>query len=259
MLGKTKIPGVCVITPYFKESRALIERCLTSVQRQTVKADHIVVADGFPQSWIDDAGLRHIKLDRAHADYGNMARGLAALMAIGEKYDAIAFLDADNWYAGDHLETCLSAHSSSPDAAYVIARRQFVRQDGSPMPLSSGEDFPLGDHVDTNCYLFLPQSYFLLHYWCTLPQEFSAQGDRLFRMVLKSRLPDAFAIAAKSTVNYTCMFSSVYRNIGETPPEGAKPGVDWRPGVAWLKALTRHDLPLVDQLSGLNLSSLAAA
>jgi hypothetical protein len=251
-IGRSK---VCVITPYYKESRAWLERCVASVQLQTVRADHVLIADGHPQPWLDSAHLRHIKLDRAHADYGNVARGLAALMAVSENYEAIAFLDADNWYADDHLETCLTAAEAQPAAPYVIARRFFVRLDESVMPLASGEDVPLGDHVDTNCYLFLPPAFALLHYWVTIPQEFSAVGDRLFRLLLKSRLSTP-VVASKPTVFYTCLFESIYRGLGEAFPPGAKPGVDWRPGIEWLRRLPAERRGLVDQLAGLALSKL---
>ena len=108
----------CVVTPYYKEERALLERCFGSVRRQVPNVDHIVVADGHPQDWIDALPVRHIKLDRAHGDYGNAARGLGALMAIAEGYDGIAFLDADNWYDDDHLASCLAAAESGQDISH---------------------------------------------------------------------------------------------------------------------------------------------
>ncbi len=247
-----------MITPYFKEDRALLERCLASVRAQTVAADHMLVADGFAQAWLDERPVRHVKLDRAHADYGNVARGVGALMAIAEKYDAIAFLDADNWYDADHLETCVAAAASNEFAPFVVAQRNFVRPDESVIRIDLMEDMPLGHHVDTNCYLFLPPTFPLLHYWCTIPQEFSAQGDRLFRQVLRANFSTPPVVIARRTVNYTCLFESIYNAIGETPPDGAKPNVDWEPGLRWLKSLTGRDSALVDHLSGLQLSKWAA-
>ena len=60
-----------IVTPYYQESRATLERCLASVKAQTVKCDHFLVADGFAEKWIDGTGARHIRLDRPHRDYGN--------------------------------------------------------------------------------------------------------------------------------------------------------------------------------------------
>jgi len=257
MSPSTAAAKICVITPYYKEGRELLVRCLDSVRRQTVQVDHLLVSDGFPQDWLDDAGVRHIRLDRAHGDYGNVGRGVGAMMAIAEKYRAIAFLDADNWCEPDHIECCLAAAARQPAAPYVVARRDFVKPDGTALRLPNSEDFPNGDHVDTNCYLLLPPTFPLLHHWCTSPREFAAVGDRLFRQVLKTRLGPPALVAHKTTINYLCLFEGLYRAAGEEPPPGAKPGVDWRPAIAWLKALSPEDLALVDPLSGLTLSQLA--
>ena len=52
----------CVVTPYFKEDRAMLQRCMDSVRRQTTKVDHMLVADGFPQDWISTEPVRHLIL-----------------------------------------------------------------------------------------------------------------------------------------------------------------------------------------------------
>ncbi len=126
------------------------------------------------------------------------------------------------------------------------------------MAIAGGEDAPAGDHVDTNCYLFLPDAFSLLHYWVTLPREFAAVGDRLFRLIMKARLPEP-AITLEPTVKYTCLFESFYRYLGETPPPGAKAGVSWGQGIEWLRQLSVAELAQVDQLSGLSLSTLVRA
>src|SRR6201987_2885430 len=81
-----------VVTPYFKEDKAMLKRCMSSVRRQAVGVDHMLVADGFPQDWISDEPVRHLILDRPHADYGDVARGVGALTAVAEKYDGIGLL-----------------------------------------------------------------------------------------------------------------------------------------------------------------------
>jgi hypothetical protein len=42
-------PPYVFVTPYYKETRTCLERCIASVKQQTMRADHILVADGFPQ------------------------------------------------------------------------------------------------------------------------------------------------------------------------------------------------------------------
>ena len=242
----------CVVTPYYKEDRDQLERCMRSVREQSVPADHLLVADGFPQDWIDGEAVRHIKLDRAHGDFGNTARGIGALAAVAEKYDGIAYLDADNWYDADHLESCLAAAQRHPDRVdYVIARRKFVRPDGSLLPVVPAE-MPDTEHVDTNCLFFLPMSYHLIHRWCIMPRELSAFGDRLFHYMCKnaSFVP---AIVEKRTVNYVCLFENIYRSIGETPVPGAKPPVDWNHAQSWLDSLTPEQFLVTQTLTGLHL------
>jgi hypothetical protein len=242
----------CIVTPYFKEEPPLLNRCMDSVRRQTVAVDHILVADGFPQEWVSTKPVRHVILDRPHGDYGNVARGVAALMAVAEKYDGIAFLDADNWYDDDHVECCLAAARDSPNSAIAAAQRKFTRPDGSVMVAVRPAEVPYAEHIDTNCYFFFPSSYQFLHHWCTIPQELSASGDHLFYLLLKTNglVP---AVVPKATVNYHCMFEQVYRDQGEEPPPGAKPTLNWNNRQAWINTLSPDDLSLVRSLTGLNL------
>ena len=243
----------CVVTPYFKEEPAVLNRCIDSVIRQTVAVDHILVADGFPQDWISTKPVRHVILDRPHSDYGNAARGLGALMAVAEKYSGITFLDADNWYDDDHIESCLTAARNSPNSVFVAAQRKFVRPDGSIMASVRPAEVPNAEHIDTNCYFFLPKSYLFLHRWCTMPQELSESGDHLFYLLLHTS-GLAPAVVHKPTVNYLCMFEKVYLDRGEVPPVGAKPTLNWNNRQAWINTLSPEDLGLVRLLTGLNLT-----
>jgi glycosyltransferase involved in cell wall biosynthesis len=217
-----------VVTPYYRETRAVLERCMASVQAQTTRCDHFLIADGFPQDWIDGAKSRHIRLDQPHKDYGNVARGIGALLAVSEAYEGIGFLDADNWLDADHVEACVRA-GRGVDLA--VAKRRFVRPDGS--------DFHLAEepgHIDTSCWWFQPGSYHLLSFWVTMPREIAPIGDRVFSGLIEaSRL--ATREADKITVNYTCMWEGVYRRFGETPPPGAKPDIDLPLVLEWLCAL----------------------
>jgi glycosyltransferase involved in cell wall biosynthesis len=236
-----------IVTPYYQEERAVLQRCRDSVAAQTLAADHILVADGFPQDWIDGEAARHIRLDSAHGDYGNTARGLGALLAAAEDYDGIGFLDADNWYERDHVARCVATGETGADL--VLARRRFVRPDTSPMPMS---DDP--NHADTSCYWFQPGSYHLLRYWLTMPRGLALIGDRVFyRLVTEQKL--SVARVAEVTVNYLCLWESDYRRIGETPPPGAKPNVQLNIA-QFLGALSPDRRRVLKRLCGIDLASL---
>lgn len=245
----------CVVTPYYKEDREMLTRCMDSVRRQTVRADHVLVADGFPQDWIDQAPVRHLKLDRAHADYGNFARGVGALAAVAEEYDGICFLDADNWYDDTHIEACLEVAAARPDTPFIAAQRRFVRPDGTVMARVQPAEMPHHQHVDTNSMFLLPPAYPHVHRWCTMPQALSPSGDHLFFLVLvMAGFPPAST--PKATVNYLCMFENIYLEQGETPPLGAKPILNWPNRQQWINELSPAELERVRGLVGLNLPQL---
>ena len=60
-----------VITPYFSEPSDVLERCFSSVKGQTVRPfAHYFVADGAVDRFAADPAVRHVRLDRPHADWG---------------------------------------------------------------------------------------------------------------------------------------------------------------------------------------------
>jgi hypothetical protein len=243
----TEAARYAIITPYYKEEDFLIERCIRSVNDQIVRADHILVADGFPRSWIDDADVRHIKLDRCHGDYGNTPRGIGALIAIAEEYHGIGFLDADNWLEKDHVKACLVAgRAASAPCDYVIAQRTFRRPDETIIPLREEPN-----HVDTNCFFFLRGSFSVIPHWAMMPKNLAQLGDCYFLAMMRSR-PFTVARVPAPTVNYFCMWESFYRTIGETPPPGAKSNIDVAKIELWLRSLERRDLEIACRLTGVS-------
>ena len=177
-----------VITPYYKESRETIERCIDSVKQQTIKSDHFLISDGYPHFFLDSIGVRHIKLDISHGDYGCTPRGIGAQLAISEGYCGVALLDADNWYDSDHVEVCIEAAKSLTgnyiDCDYVIARRRLISPD-----LKFDKIISEGRSVDTNLYFFCPGSYFMVPYWNLMPKEVSmtGAGDNIFAAHLSEK------------------------------------------------------------------------
>ena len=249
-------PRPIVITPYYKEDPALLRRCMDSVRAQTVPTEHFLVADGYPQDWIDAEPVRHLKLDRSHRDYGNTPRGVAALLATSEGYPAIMMLDADNWLEPEHVQLCLYVAASSPETDFVVVKRHFRRPDGSIMPI---EEEPTARFVDTNCYAFFPGSYQVLPLWALMPQQLSGVGDRVFSIALHGRGLKGVAITDRATVNYQCMWESFYRAIGETPPPGAVPNINSARMFDWYRALSSREREIVWRLTGVSMEDVAAA
>lgn len=241
---------VAVVTPYHKEPREWLERCIASVAAQTHACDHILVADGHAQDWIDGAGVRHLKLDRGHADYGNTPRALGALLAVSEGYDAIAFLDADNWYALEHVQRCAEV-AEATGADYVAASRHWARADMTVMNVNIAEDTS-GTHVDTNCFFLLFGAFHTIPRWVLMPKPMSMWCDRFY---LQSLREEGLREARTHTrsVYYLCTWSGVYRSIGEAPPAFAKDGVPVERLKAWCERLQPADLAVVQRLAGCSL------
>lgn len=242
-----------IVTPYFREPRALLERCIESVARQTEPADHILVADGHPQQWIDTLPVRHIALDRSHANFGNTPRAIGMLMGIAEGYGAIALLDADNWIEPDHVAACQEAASREPGCDYVITRRRFVRPDGSPMPIA---EEPVDRFVDTSCFFFLDGSYATLPLWGTMPHAVSPICDRIFYAALKARGLHA-AHTDRVTVNFHVTVRGFFEALGETPPPEAKDGPDFAGMQQWIDSLDDEQLMVASRRAGIPLGRSA--
>ena len=235
-----------VVTPYYKEPRKTLERCIASVARQTVKTDQFLVSDGFAQDWLDAAGVNHLRLGHAHADFGNTPRGLGAMLAIAQHYEGIGFLDADNWLDEDHTEACVRAGEERPNIDAVFAKRRFVRYDGSVMNVAD----EIG-HVDTSCFWLKEGSLHLAHFWL-MPVELAPLCDRVFYAMIKARNLTVGQVPSP-TVNYTCQYEGLYRAIGETPPPGAKKTIDMRPIYQWLCDLSERKRRLVALQCGVDM------
>ena len=237
-----------VVSPYYREPREMLQRCIDSVRRQSVPTEHIMVADGHPQDWIDGEKVRHLRLDRSHGPFGNTPRGVGCLLAAAERCDGIALLDADNWLEPDHVEACVAAARAMPRGVcdYVIARRRFRRPDGSLMPVP---DEPVGDHVDTSCFFLLRGAFHTLASWALMPDAAGPVCDRLFYQSLRQRGLVA-AVTRRATVNYLCRYEAVYRALGEEPPPDDKANIDGGAFLAWLRRLSDRDLEIEGRLLG---------
>jgi glycosyltransferase involved in cell wall biosynthesis len=239
-----------IVTPYYKEERSVLERCIQSVRRQTVLADHFLVSDGFPQDWLDSANVRHIKLGRPHNDAGNTPRGLGALLAVSEGYDCIGLLDADNWYDENHIDECCKAADAMPacPADVVFAKRRIFLPDGRPVKV---EEL---NHVDTSCYWFLPGSFHLLHYWAIMPSGLGPACDRVFYQLIRKQSL-IIGNTEKITVNFTSNYEAHYRWVGVLPPVDAKRNVDMTAVVAQITQLDSRQQELVRRRCGFDILS----
>jgi hypothetical protein len=215
-MKNSEVPRVAVITPYFDEGLHLLEKCHLSVMDQTQPVLHVMVADGRPRLELNDWSAHHVVLPKCHNDVGSTPRLIGCYHAIGLGVDAVAFLDADNWYEADHIQGLLEALDEN-DAAFASSSRMLWSLDGyslGPCPTTCPDSF-----IDTSCMLFGRKSFSLLHHWVLMPQYGHAVSDRImYHHLRESGLP--LVHVPKTSVNYRCGKPGIYDLLNAELPKG---------------------------------------
>ncbi len=210
---------VAVITPYYREPLDVLRACHESVARQTHPCRHYMVADGYPVPVISTWPVEHLQLPRPHNDVGNAARCIGAMAAAGDGVDAVAFLDADNWYHDDHVESLVALHQRT-GALVCTSGRNIHRADGSVL-IAGGETGDGETHTDTSCLWIHRRAFEVLSLWTAMPPALGAIGDRvIWAAIMARKIPRAHS--GRSTMAYRSQYAAHYIACGETPPENAK-------------------------------------
>lgn len=215
-------PRLAVVTPYYREPVAVLERCHKSVIAQGLDVDHFMIADGHPLDIVDGWAASHVKLPRAHGDNGNTPRGIGSLLASAEGYDFVAYLDADNWYHDGHLASLLRLWEQTRSPA-CASFRTFHDDAGNDIGVRERDEDELR-HVDTSCLLLHRSAFGVLPVWLDMPRRLSPICDRVFLAALMHR-----RLAISSTKARTVAFRTQYRvhylSAKLPVPEDAKDGV----------------------------------
>jgi hypothetical protein len=209
---------VAVVTPYFREREEWLRQCHESVKQQTHPATHILVGDGERQVVCDTFEALHMVLPQNANDWGDTPRAAGATMAWELGFEAVAFLDGDNWYYRDHLEKMIALHRAT-GASLLTCRRIYHHLDGWPMAeclTSDGVNF-----CDTNCWMFMRPAREVSLGWSAIEPEFHAIDDRVLHWIaMKSGLPHAHL--PRPTVAYRVKRARIYRDLSVPVPEGAQ-------------------------------------
>ena len=205
---------VAVISPYHGEPDDWLAQCHASVRAQTHSCEHIFVADGRPSRSVEAMDAQHIIVRRAHGDFGDTPRALGAISAIGQGFDAVAFLDADNWYKSTHIESLVDLQRQS-GAAIATSGRALYDQAGEFLgacPLSDGEA-----HVDSNCYLLTRPAFGVILGWALMPHDLHVIGDRIVLNKIIGR-GIARAHSWRASLCYRASTVEDYWILGQEPP-----------------------------------------
>ncbi|MEK9940540.1 MAG: glycosyltransferase [Methylotenera sp.] len=167
---------IAVVTAYAKEPLEILQKCIASVKKQTVPCVHILVADGFANDVIAQQSgedLLHIALPE-NIGFNQCGVGIELAFAMG--FEAVAILDADNWYEPDHIETSLISINDK-NADVVFAKRKVVFPDGEVLSVEDPQD-NTGAFADTNCMVLTNKVAALTPIWLMWPKVFGAGEDR---------------------------------------------------------------------------------
>jgi glycosyltransferase involved in cell wall biosynthesis len=208
---------ICVVTPYFRTETAWLQQAHDSVREQTVPAHHILICDGSEPARIQSFQGSHIVLQRNYKDYGNTPRLIGCYHAIARGADAIAFLDADNWFDRGHLEGLERfARDNRLDAC--SSGRMLHRLDGSWMAKCSQVNArPL---IDTSCLLVMKPAFQHLLAWTLFPNAVAAEADQHVWQYMKT-MGARLGFLDKPTLAYRTRHAVHYQLAGEAPPPEA--------------------------------------
>lgn len=196
---------IMVITP--TTGKDTLKRAVDSVLDQTIEVEHMIVADGLEAaknaSFYMTAN-RLILPENVGANnwYGHRVYASVPLLV---NADYILFLDEDNWFEPNHVESMINKIKSK-DLMWSYSLRKIYDDRGQYVCDDDCE--ALGrypafyDHllnfVDTNCYCFRRD------YLVRVAHAFYGQwgADRQFYKAASSALP-SFGCTGEATVNYT--------------------------------------------------------
>jgi glycosyltransferase involved in cell wall biosynthesis len=221
---------VMVITP--TTGKEEMKQAVESVKAQTVPTEHLIVYDGLgayqKRIFPDNPSILLPENVGADGWYGHRVYAAMPLMV---NADYILFLDEDNWFEPNHVETMINKIKSK-DLMWAYSLRRIHNESGQYVCDDDCESlgrYPaFYDHalnfVDTNCYCFRRE--FLV----TVAHSFYGQwgADRPFYKAASTALP-AFGCTGKATVNYRApeRLLEMFREGNKLMKEAYKP-LPWR-------------------------------
>ena len=225
-----------VITP--TTGKSTVNKAIESVAHQTIKTEHLLVIDGgtaeLKYNKIAD-GENYptiITLPENVGGNGWYGHRVYAAMPLMVNADYILFLDEDNWFEPNHVESMINKIKSK-DLMWSYSLRKIVDDRGQYVCDDDCE--ALGrypafyDHmlnfVDTNCYCFKRE------YLVNIAHAFYGQwgADRQFYKAAASALP-SFGCTGEATVNYTApeRLHSMFREGNEAMKTAYGTPLPWR-------------------------------
>jgi glycosyltransferase involved in cell wall biosynthesis len=211
---------VIVITP--TTGKDTVNRAMESVTDQTIPTEHLIVEDGkLTNMHIFETGMRKVmRLPENVGGNGWYGHRVYAAMPLMVNADYILFLDEDNWFEPNHVETMINKIKSK-DLMWSYSLRRICNEAGEYIEDDDCESLgrwpTFYDHtvnfVDTNCYCFRRE------YLVSVAHAFYGQwgADRPFYRAASTNLP-SFGCTGEATVNYRApdRLLAMFKNGNET-------------------------------------------
>jgi glycosyltransferase involved in cell wall biosynthesis len=207
-------PKVTVITPTTASDQ--LKDALKSIEKQTYQnIQHLVVVDGFDKygvraTQLMDGSTRSIAFSLPHNtgyDQYNGHRIYGAMSYIAEG-EYLCFLDQDNWYEYNHIESLIETIKTGNKWAYSL--RKIVSQEGEYICNDDCESLGrwksvLNDNfIDVNCFMIPKMAAIAFSpYWyrrARHPQE-QPEVDRILSAFMMQNFKE-FNTNGMYTVNY---------------------------------------------------------
>ena len=226
-----------VITP--TTGKDTVMRAIESVAQQTIPTEHLIVEDGKDVAtkglWRFELGLSNAEIITLPENVGGngwYGHRVYAAMPLMVNADYILFLDEDNWFEPNHVETMINKIKSK-DLMWAYSLRKIYDERGQYVCDDDCE--ALGrypafyDHtvnfVDTNCYCFKRE------YLVNIAHAFYGQwgADRPFYKAAASALP-SFGCTGEATVNYRApeRLLGMFKEGNKLMKEAYKEPLPWR-------------------------------
>ena len=228
---------VAVITPHYNETSAVLARCINSVQQQTYTDwQHFVMGDGkgveaLPAHWWLIPKLTYHSLPWT-GDSGNTPRLVAFALANKQGFDAVVFLDGDNWMDPEHLANMVALQQSRK-SDIVTCPRRLLRSDN--LEVLAAEDTIDSDGKrfnDMNCYFITRPAFFVLHAFLLEPQEFGVLSDHyLWDAIVKEYNSFYIPRCVQPTINYVTTYTWHYILYKQPAPPNSKAFVQGEQGI----------------------------
>ena len=226
-----------VITP--TTGKDTLAKAVESVRDQTIPTEHLIVCDGdsaYQKAWDLDIAwkadfIKLLTLPENVGANGWYGHRVYAAMPLMVNADYILFLDEDNWFEPNHVETMINKIKSK-DLMWAYSLRRIHNESGQYVCDDDCESlgrYPaFYDHalnfVDTNCYCFRRE--FLV----IVAHSFYGQwgADRPFYKFTSTNLP-SFGCTGEATVNYRApeRLHQMFRDGNKLMKEAYKP-LPWR-------------------------------